>query len=160
MNKPQDDKDHVLERFDEAIKYYWRASRHNKKWYKVTRILVVILGATVTLVASLSSASFIEGHSGWDMGFAIASPVLAAILTIAGGFSQTFHWGAAWRDMVLNAQRLERERDQILVADEQDRDHAKELAILNEIVITETKGFFQRVLGGAKGVKGENDEQE
>lgn len=142
--------DYVLQRYNSCIEYYWSASRHNKKAYKVTRSLVMILGAFVTLVASLSSASFIESNPVSDTAFAIASPILAAILTIAAGFSQTFHWGAAWRDMVLTAERLERERDRIAVTKTEERDTAKEMAILNDLVISESETFFQRILGGAK----------
>ena len=110
----------------------------------------MILGAAVTLIASLASASFIASNPFWDTAFAIAAPVLAAFLTIAGGFSQAFRWGATWRDLVLNAERLERERDRILIMKPDERDPIKELAILNELVIEETETFFQRILGGAK----------
>lgn len=149
MNAESTD-DYVLPRYSNAINYYWKASSHNKNAYKFTRSLVLILGALVTLLASLSSARFITSNPFWDTAFAIAAPLLAAILTIAGGFSQTFHWGAAWRDMVLNAERLERERDRIHVTKPEERHPAKELALLNELVIAETETFFQRVLGGAK----------
>lgn len=159
MKNAESTDDYVLQRYSSAIEYYWRASSHNKKSYKLTRSLVVILGALVTLVASLSSASFITSRPFWDTAFAIAAPVLAAILTIAGGFSQTFHWGAAWRDMAVNAERLERERDRILVAKPEERDPTKELAILNDLVIAETQTFFQRILGGAKSEKDEQEAQ-
>jgi hypothetical protein len=119
----------------------------------------VILGALVTLVASLSSSNFITSDPFWKTAFAIAAPVLAAILTIAGGFSQSFQWGAAWRDMVLNAERLEKERDRILVTKTEERDRAKDLAILNELVIEETQTFFQRILGGGKRDKNDQKEQ-
>ena len=146
--KPNEE--YVLKRFAGCIEYYWRASRRNKRAYKITRTVVVILGALVTLLSSLSSAEFIVAIPFWKLAFAIATPVLAAILTIAGGFSQTFHWGAAWRDMVLNAARLERERDRILVTPAEERDNTKDLDILSDLVITETQSFFHRVLGGAK----------
>ena len=149
--------DYVLERYNKSIDYYWMASRHNKKAYKLTRSLVVILGAFVTLVASLSSAKFIESKPFWDTLFAIASPMLAAILTIAAGFSQTFQWGAAWRDMVLNAERLEKERDRIIISKTEDRNKTKELDNLNDLVIEESETFFQRILGGAKKER-ENDD--
>ena len=159
MNNDESPDDYVLRKYSSDIEFYWRASRHNKKSYKLTRSLVVILGAIVTLVASLSSATFITSNPFWDTAFAIAAPVLAAILTIAGGFSQSFQWGAAWRDMVLNAERLERERDRILVTKPEERDPAKELAILNDLVIEETQTFFQRILGGAKNERDEKHAQ-
>jgi hypothetical protein len=142
--------EYVLEKYKGAIKYYWKTSANNKRWYKTTRSLTVILGALVTLVASLTSADFIKDRAFWGLLFAIAAPVLAAVLTIVSGFSQAFHWGAAWRDMVLNAQRLERERDRFYVSEPGKRDREKELAILHNLVIAETQGFFQRILGGAK----------
>jgi hypothetical protein len=143
--------DYVLERYGNAVNYYWKTSRHNKRAYKLTRSLTVVLGALVTLLASLSSASFITSDPVWKTGFAIATPVLAAILTIVAGFSQAFQWGAAWRDMVLNAARLERERDRFYVTKPEERDPLKEVATLNDLVIAETETFFQRILGGSKG---------
>ena len=157
MKNVESTDNYVLQRYRSAIEYYWRASRHNKKSYKLTRSLVVILGAVVTLVASLSSTRFITSNPFWGAAFAITTPVLAAILTIAGGFSQTFHWGAAWRDMTLNAERLQREKDRILVTKPGERDPARELAILNDLVIAETQTFFQRILGGAKKEKNEQE---
>ena len=59
--------------------------------------------------------------------------------------------------MVLNAERLEGERDRILVMKPEERDPAKDLAILNDLVIAETKTFFQRILGGAKPGKEEQE---
>jgi len=140
----------VEERYQSAIDYYWKASRHNKRAYKTTRSLVLILGAVVTLVTSLSSAEFINSSILWDRCFTIGGPALAAILTIVGGFSQTFQWGAAWNDMVMTAQRLEKERDRFLVTKPEERDLTKEVNILNDFVLDETEGFFQRILGGAK----------
>ncbi len=151
---------YVLERYSSAIKYYWQVSSRNKNYYKFMRSIVVILGALVTLVASLSSANFITSNRIWDTAFAISTPVLAAILTIAGGFSQTFHWGAAWSEMALNAERLERERDRIIVAKPEERKPAKELAIFNNLVITETQTFFQRILGGARSGKDKQKAQD
>ena len=153
MENAESSKDYVLERYERAIDYYWKTSRHNRNSYKTTRSLVLILGATVTLVASLSSAHFIDSNSFWNTTFAVIGPVLAALLTIAGGFSQTFQWGAAWHDMTLNAERLEQERDRIRVMKPEERDPAKELDVLNKLVIAETQTFFQRILGGAKTVK-------
>ena len=41
----------IQKRYKELIAYYWRSSRANKKWYKMTRSLTVIFGAFVTLIA-------------------------------------------------------------------------------------------------------------
>jgi hypothetical protein len=147
---PEDEarrREYVLDRFDDSISYYWKASRYNKRAFKTTRYLTIILGAVVTLIASLASASFVKP---WATAFAVATPVLAAILSIVGGFSQTFQWGAAWQEMVLMAEGLEKERDRIRVSRSEDIDPQKELALLNELVLTESGGFFERILGGAK----------
>ena len=143
----------VEKRYQSAIDYYWKASRHNKRAYKLTRSLVLILGAVVTLVTSLSSAAFITSSTFWDRFFTIGGPVLAAILTIVGGFSQAFQWGAAWNDMVMTAQRLEKERDRFLVTKPEERDLIKEVNLLNDFVLDETEGFFQRILGSTKSEK-------
>ena len=143
----------VEKRYQSASDYYWKASRHNKRAYKLTRSLVLILGAVVTLVTSLSSAAFITSNTFWDRFFTIGGPVLAAILTIVGGFSQAFQWGAAWNDMVMTAQRLEKERDRFLVTKPEERDLIKEVNMLNDFVLDETEGFFQRILGSTKSEK-------
>ena len=55
MPLSSEQKDEFVEnRYTEAIAYYWKTSRNNKRAYKLTRSLTVILGAMVTLVASLS----------------------------------------------------------------------------------------------------------
>ena len=138
-------REYVLKRYDAAIGYYWKASALNRRLYKWTRYLVVVFGATVTLLASLSSSSMVIG--GWDTAVAIATPLLAAILTIIGGLSQSFQWGAAWQEMVLTAERLEKERDRIVVSGS---DPAEDLEILNTLVLKESEGFFTRILGSVQ----------
>lgn len=152
-NKPEstnkvaviDDK-YVLDKYQGAIKYYWSASNKNKKSYKSSRSLTIILGALVTLISSISTASFIQDNQTINIIFSILTPIIAAALTIIGGFTQSFHWGATWRDMIVNAERLEKERDRFLATKPEKRDLQNELEILNSIVIDETRNFFQRVL--------------
>lgn len=48
--------------------------------------------------------------------------------------------------MVINAQRLERERDRFLATDPASRNYIQELQIINEMILDETQVFFQRVL--------------
>jgi hypothetical protein len=78
--------------------------------------------------------------------FAVATPVIAATLTVIGGLGQNFHWGATWRDMVVNATRLEKERDRFMATSLEKKDIKGELDTLNSIILEETKNFFQRVL--------------
>jgi hypothetical protein len=147
---------YVLNRYESSIEYYWNAGAHNKRAYKLTRSLTIVLGALVTLISSISTAEFITSNSTLQLPFAIATPVLAAILTIAGGFAQSFHWGAAWRDMVINAQKLEKELDRFKVTSPDQIDLAKEVTILNELVIEETQSFFLRILDSAKTLRKDN----
>jgi hypothetical protein len=136
----------LLDRYQERIRYYTKASENNKRAYKTARYLTVVLGALVTLLTSLSSAYFVRGT--WlETGFAILTPLLAAGLAIVGGFSQNFQWGAAWSDMRIAAERLEAERDRISVTPPEQIDAVRELALLNEMVLDETQGFFQRLFG-------------
>jgi len=136
----------MLDRYQERIKYYAKASQHNKRAYKTARYLAVVLGALVTLLASLSSAYFIRGT--WlETGFDILTPLLAAGLAIVGGFSQNFQWGAAWSDMRITAERLETELDRISVTPPHQIDAVQELALLDAMVLDETRGFFQRLFG-------------
>ena len=135
----------VLDRYDERIAYYWKASQYNKRSYKGTRYLLIALGAVVTLISSLSSASFIKGSLA--VAFAVVTPVLAATMAIVSGVSQAFQWGAAWSDMVITATRLEKERDRIAVTPPDQFDGVKEMALLDDLVLAETQGFFQRLFG-------------
>ena len=137
----------VLDRYDERIAYYWKASQYNKRSYKLTRFLMIVLGALVTLVASLSSADFIKSNGFLSVAFAVLTPLLAASMAIVGGVSQSFQWGAAWSDMVITASRMEKQRDRIAVTVPEQVDPVKELELLDDLVIGETQGFFQRLFG-------------
>ncbi len=139
-------REYVLRRYEQSVQYYWNASRNNKRWYKWTRYMTVVLGATVTLLASLSSSELVTG--GWRVVVGIAAPVVAATLTIATGLLSAFQWGAAWQEMVLTAERLEQELDRIRVTG--NSDPAKDLEILNTLVLTESAGFFGRIVGSAQ----------
>ena len=136
----------VLDKYEKAIKYYWGASCYNKRYYKLSRFSIIILGALVTLMSSLISAEFIDDSEVLKISFAVMTPLVAALLTIISGFSQSFHWGAAWRDMVINAQKLEKARDLFLASKPEERDLKKELDKMNNLLIEETQSFFQRVL--------------
>jgi hypothetical protein len=138
---------YVLGRYDTAIRYYWSASAVNKRWYKWTRYLTVVLGAGVTLLATLAASSVVTGA--WSPVVSIATPLAAALLTITGGLSQTFQWGAAWQEMVLTAERLERERDRLMVMPPAQVDPVAAIDTLNELVLSESAGFFKRILGSA-----------
>jgi hypothetical protein len=150
----------LLDRYQERIQYYSKASQNNKRAYKTARYLTVVLGALVTLLASLSSAYFIRGT--WlETGFDVLTPLLAAGLAIVGSFSQSFQWGAAWSDMAIAAERLESERSRISATPPGQVDEVRELALLNEIVLDETRTFFHlvgqsdnlRPMGGALGAR-------
>ena len=140
------DEKYVLERYKNQIDYYWKTSSSNKKAYKRSRTWTITLGALVTLVSSLASATFIDSNDFLNTLFAVGTPLIAALLTIISGFSQSFHWGAAWRDMVVNASRLEKERDRFLATKHEEKNFQSELDLLNSMVIEETQSFFQRVL--------------
>ena len=140
------DEKYILNRYKGSINYYWGASAANKNNYKRSRSLTIILGALVTLVSSIASATFIVSNDILNTIFAIATPIIAALLTIISGFAQSFHWGATWRDMLLNAERLEKERDRFLATKPEERDYKGELELLNSLVIEESRSFFQRVL--------------
>jgi hypothetical protein len=131
----------VLERYQKAIDYYWNASRHNKRSFKRSRFSVIILGSLITLMSSFSSAGFIEGNDALKISFAIITPLLAALMTIIGGFVQSFHWGAAWRDMVLNAQELEKSRDLFLASKPENRDLKQELDNMHTLVLKRQRVF-------------------
>jgi len=141
----------VLERYDKRIDYYWKDSQYNKRSYKTMRSLLTILGALLTLISSLSSASFVKGNLAVVL--AVVTPVLAAGMAIVGGVSQAFQWGAAWADSVMAAMRLEKERDRIAVTPPAAVDPLKEMARLDELVMAETQTFFQRLFGSTDAPK-------
>ena len=136
---------YVMKRYNDSISYYWHAGGVNKRTYKSNCSFVIILGATVTLLSSLFSASFLEDTI-WQTIFAVATPVSAAVLAMINGFTQSFQSGAAWRDMVLNAERLEKERDRFLATPDKDKNYRRELNILNSIIVNESTAFFKRIL--------------
>jgi hypothetical protein len=146
LSQPEDMNEFVLSRYKRQIDYYWKAGGINKRTYKFNRSMVIILGAAVTLLSSLASASFIENNSWLNIIFAVGTPVTAAVLTMINGFIQSFQSGAAWRDMVLNAERLEKERDRFLATPEKDRNYKRELDILDSIVLNESTAFFKRIM--------------
>ncbi len=141
---------YIKDRYKKAIDYYWAASKANKNWYKITRSLTVIVGALVTLIASLASSNIIAEISVIKTMFALGTPILAALLTIIAGFSQSFQWGSTWQNMILTAQQLQKEFDKYLVTPANERNFSEEADKLNSYVIIESEGFFERMLGGGK----------
>jgi nanoRNase/pAp phosphatase (c-di-AMP/oligoRNAs hydrolase) len=153
-NLTANEKDQLIQqRYQKAIGYYWTASKFNKRWYKLTRSLTVIFGALVTLIASLTSSEIITGHAVIENLFALGTPVLAALLTIIAGFSQSFQWGSTWQNMVITAQELQMEYDKYLVTAEAERNYLEEAEKLNTYVITESQSFFEKMLGSAMPTK-------
>lgn len=150
-NKEEMDK-YIQGRYDNLISYYWSASKKNKRWYKITRSLTVIFGALVTLIASLTSSELIVKIPLAESFFTLGTPILAALLTIIAGFSQSFQWGSTWQNMILTAQQLQKEYDLYLVTPSNERDYTKEVEKVNQFVIKETEGFFERMLGGTKAI--------
>ena len=140
------DDEYVLNQYKNKIDYYWGASRSNKNAFKRYRTWTIILGSLVTLVSSISAAEFVQDPSWLKNIFSVSTRIIAATLTVISGLGQNFHWGSTWRDMVINATRLEKERDRFLATKKEKRDFEKELDILNSIVLEETRNFFQRVL--------------
>ena len=142
-----DDKDaYVHTAYEDAIGYYRKASWSNKFSYKSYRFLTILLGSLVTLISYLAATAYVESIPWLDTIFDFAVPIIAATLTIITGLSQSFQWGSAWRNMMVNKQRLEGERDRFLATDPEKRNYRKELSVLNSIILEETQSFFERVL--------------
>ncbi len=140
----------LLERYDRQIDWYWTNSSRQKKRFIYSRFTVLALGALVTLVASLAAATFVEESSFWDTTFKIVTPVLAAVLAVLTGLTQTFQWGAAWREMNLAAMALEKERDRIRLTPAYKVDAVAEIERFNDLVIDETRRYFERVTAAAR----------
>jgi hypothetical protein len=150
---------YVHQSYDRQIDWYWKASSKNKKNYKRFRFWTVILGALVTLIASLSTTAIITENEIVGGVFTLLTPVLAATLTVINSLSQNFQWGATWRDMVVNATRLQREKNRFLATDAQKRNYRKELLRIHSIALEETQSFFKRILD-TEAVPLENPEDE
>ena len=144
--KIEDMDKYVHQAYEKQIDWYWTASSKNKKSYKRYRFWTVVLGALVTLIASLSTTELISRNEVIGSIFTILTPVLAATLTIINTLSQNFQWGATWRDMVVNATRLQREKGRFLATDVKNRKHKRELILIENIVLEETESFFRRIL--------------
>ena len=129
------DESYIAQLYERKIQYYWNASRNYKNLYTRFRTWTVILAA----------AEFIQSVPPLRITFAVATPLLAATLAVTTGLGQNFRWGATWLDMVVNATRLEMERDRFL-ATPNARNCEKELAIFNGLILEETKNLFQRIL--------------
>jgi hypothetical protein len=141
------DKDaYVHEAYERAINYYRNARRSTKRSYKTYRFLSIFLGALLTLISSLAATQFIYDDKVWRPIFALATPIIAATLSVITGLSQSFQWGSSWRDMSVHAQRITAERDRFLATQPEKRDHARELRILNNLLLLETESFFHRIL--------------
>ena len=97
---------HVYKAYHDQIKYYRVKATQNKVSYKNFRFLTIFLGALVTLVSSLTTTDLIQANKVIAGIFTLATPILAFSLTVINGLSQNFQWGATWRDMSVNAQRL------------------------------------------------------
>lgn len=155
---PKEVHNYVIKRYEDSINYYWKNGGINKRIYRRNRVLIIVLGALVTLLSSMLSASFIEGNPLLKTTFAVVTPASAALLTIISGLTQSFQSGAAWRDMVLNAERLEKERDRYLATPEAARNYRRELNTLNTIIVNESTAFFKRILDSEYGA--DDDEKE
>ena len=154
------DEQYILKKYEDRVNYYWKASRNNKNSYKRVRFWTVLLGSLVTLVSSISAAEFVQKPEWLRISFAVATPVIAATLTVISGLGQSFQWGSTWRDMVINAVRLEKERDRFLATKQEERNFEQELESLNSIVLEETRNFFQRVLDSEIRPKERSNSQE
>ena len=154
------DEQYILKKYEDRVNYYWKASRNNKNSYKRVRFWTVLLGSLVTLVSSISAAEFVQKPEWLRISFAVATPVIAATLTVISGLGQSFQWGSTWRDMVINAVRLEKERDRFLATKQEERNFEQELESLNSIVLEETRNFFQRVLDSEIRPKDQSNSQE
>lgn len=143
---PADERgDFVLRKYQERIDYYWKSSRYNKHGHKWSRRLTIILGALVTLISALAASDLARGD--WHTLLVFSTPIIAFVLTVITGLSQSFQWGAAWREMALTALALEAERDRLRVLDADQREPAKEMEKLDGLVINEARGFFSRLTG-------------
>ena len=147
-----EDKDaYVHNAYENAINYYRKSSSNTKRSYKAYRFFSIFLGALVTLISSLAATHYVEDRPLLNAIFAIATPVIAATLSIITGLSQSFQWGSTWRDLTVHAQKIAGERDRFLATDLEARDYKMELETLNGLLLNETESFFQRILDSQMG---------
>lgn len=141
---------YVKDRYESALKYYRSSGAYNRRAYKSFRILTVVLGSLVTLVAAMAQSDIFPESSIWSSILPVATPILAAIMTILAGLAQSFQWGSGWQNMTLAGQRMQQEYDRYLATPPELRDHSSELDLLNSFMVSESESFFERLLGGSQ----------
>ena len=151
LDKPKVvDDDYVLKQYNDKIEYYWRISSNNKRLFRNYRTWTVILSALLTLMSAASAFEFTQNHAWLKYTFQLYTLVIAATLTVMLGLGQNSHSGSSWRDMVITASRLERERDRFLAISPETRSIEKELDIINGIILEDTRSFFHSVVDNSQ----------
>jgi hypothetical protein len=138
--------EYVSKSYDERAEYYLHEMEQHKKRHDSARTWIIILGAIVTLISSLTTAEFITNTQYLSAIFTIATPILAAAWTILSGLSQSFQWGETWGDMSIYAPLIQKERDRFLTTPPQMRNNQKELEILNELLLNLNQRVTSRLL--------------
>ncbi len=138
---PSEKDEHILKLYEDTISYYWQAAHSNEQKYRLSQSGTIILGALVTLSASLSAAEIVTSIPWLKTALTIATPVLAAILTIILAVGQQMGWDTAWRNAIANAERLENQRGEFLATDPAERNHKRELARFQKVTLDEAQAF-------------------
>lgn len=142
------DRDAYVHRaYESAIDYSRKSAKATKRSYKIFRFLAVCLGSLVTLLSSLAATKYVDQWPDRTKTIIVLStPVIAAILSIITGLSQSFQCGSTWREMSLHAEKVAAERDRFLATNPANRNYVQELETLHGLLIHETESFFQRIL--------------
>jgi len=137
---------YILRTYRENIDLSWRNAASSKRTYYLNRIMPILLGGILTFATTISSTQYISANETLKAIFAIATPLLAVALTVTNELTKINKPAESWRDMVVFAEKLEKERDRFLATKPGKRNHKKELDKIRSLVIRESRTFFRRTL--------------
>ena len=138
--------EYIIKKYDSNILYYWSSARSNKNLFKSTRRWPITLGALISLLTTLSLASFIEEVEYIRIFFAVVIVMLATMQSYFNEVSRNQNWGESWQKMTIAALKLEKEKDRLLSSEPSSINIQAELMILHNLLINETETFFKKAL--------------
>jgi hypothetical protein len=140
---------YILETYETKIRYYWKEAGFNRKKSRFSNSAIIILGILLTIITTITALDMVPANYWINTVIKIATPILAATITLLVGFLRKFQWGAKWRDMVAIAIRIEKERDRFLATPPVKRNYDEELSIIKNIAQSAFLFAFEDALGSA-----------
>ena len=141
------DRDFVIKEYQKTLNYYLSAAKKMERNYKYSRYFPVILGGLISLLSTISIASFVESIESVRVGLALGTIILASIQAMLSELLGRQNWGSHWKRLHINAHRIQKEYHRMLSTPEDKMNYKMELSIVNEIVLAETFAGVRSTLG-------------